>query len=171
MKGNIVSRLVRLISVGSVLSGIFVLQPYRPVVFMGKSMTPTYQNHEFALASTDTSKIQKGDVVVIDTPNGQIVKRIAYMPGDWIERYYQAGEWSDVTPSMARKASKKSREKFKFTRTRIPEGFVYVLGDNPLVSVDSRQMGVLPISAIRCVLVEPKVQKPLTSADYPSNDQ
>jgi len=169
MKGNIVSRIVRLVSVGSVLSGIFMLQPYRPVIFVGKSMTPTYHNHELALASTDTSHLKKGDVVVLDTPNGQIVKRIAYLPGEWIERYFLAGEWNDVDPSLTQ-SSQKCRDRFKFTRTRIPDGFVYVLGDNPMVSVDSRQLGVLPISSIRCVLVDPKAPQTPTAADYPGGD-
>ncbi len=160
-----VSRITRMVSAGALLGGIYLAQPYRPVIFMGNSMTPTYHNHEFALASTDTSHLKRGDVVVLDTPSGQIVKRIASLPGDWIERYYSAGEWSDATGTIGN-VSKKCREKLNIKRARVPDGFVYVRGDNPLVSVDSRQLGVLPLSSVRCVLLDPKPQKPMTTADY-----
>jgi len=160
-----VSRITRMVSAGAVLAGAYLMQPYRPVIFMGTSMTPTYENHEFALATTDTSRLKRGDVVVLDTDRGTIVKRIAHLSGDTIERYYEGGEWSDACGTVGT-ASQRIRKKLRVMKTRVPDGFVYVLGDNPMVSQDSRQLGVFPISSVRCVLVDPKPQKPMTTADF-----
>jgi signal peptidase I len=149
-------RVFKLVSVGTFVASTFLLQPYRPMVFVGQSMSPTYQNKEFALATTDTSNLKRGDVVVLELPQGSIVKRIAYMPGDWIDYYYFRGEW--VLGKNINIKKFKHPERFKNKRVRVPEGYVYVLGDNRPVSVDSRQMGVLPMSWIREKLVSPKAR-------------
>lgn len=132
---------------------IYLLQPFRPVVFMGTSMSPTYHNFEFAVATTDTSNLKRGDVVVIDGPNGMLVKRIAYLGGEWVDDFYIGGEWSYASSVVI---PKKGESLVKRGKQWVPNGHVFVLGDNSMVSVDSRQLGVFPTSAIRCVLLQPK---------------
>lgn len=42
---------------------------------------------------------------------------------------------------------------------RIVDGKVYVIGDNPSASTDSRQFGWLDISAVAAVVVKPRLAK------------
>lgn len=160
-------RVFKLASVGTFAVSTFVLQPYRPMVFVGHSMSPTYKNHELAMATTDTSDLKNGDVVVLETPQSTFVKRIAYMPGDWIDYYYTHGQWVFATSLAIQEF--KHPERFKHKRVRVPEGYVFVLGDNRSVSIDSRQMGVLPIAWIREKLVSPR-PGPYGQKEYFSSD-
>lgn len=150
-------RFAKITGVATLAIGAFIVQPYRPMVFVGTSMTPTYHNHEIAWATTNTSDIKEGDIVVIDTPNGEIVKRIARMPGETIEKYFAIGQWNYVTTNV--EASAKVRRRFHFVEEKVQPGHIFVLGDDPVSSIDSRQLGQLPISSIRYVLVNPKPRK------------
>jgi signal peptidase I len=147
-------RIVKLVSIGGFIASAFMVQPYRPMIFVGKSMTPTYQNREFALSTTNTSNLKKGDVVVIEAGKGTIVKRVAFLPGDWIQYYKFKTGWAFVDQKVI--SQMRNPERFPLRHERIPEGYVFVLGDNPTVSVDSRQFGILPIASIKAKLVDPK---------------
>jgi|GEM_PF-1519850 len=148
------NRLVRFISWAIVLVGIYLVQPFRLVVVSGPSMLPTFKNHELAFATTSVTDLKRGDVVVLDTDHGTIVKRIAYLPGDWVDGVFCYGQWTYardivVTPrSLTTVAS--------LGKALIPGGYIFVTGDNPSVSLDSRQLGAFPISDIRCVLLNSK---------------
>lgn len=143
------------IAVGGLLTvGTLMAQPYRPVVFVGTSMQPTYSDHEVVIASTDIGVLRRGDVVVVDSPMGPIIKRIAYLPGDHIKYVYFGGEWMMGSEKALRML--KHPEKFPTKTEVVPIGTVYVLGDNWLVSIDSRQFGVVPISKITAKLPNAK---------------
>jgi len=144
------NRIFKLASAGVLTVCTLVAQPYRPVVFVGTSMQPTYENREVAIASTDIGELRRGDVVVVDAGNGPIIKRIAYLPGDQIKYIYFGGEWMMGNDRALRML--KHPEKFAEKTETVPEGHVYVLGDNWLVSVDSRQFGVVPIDQITAKL-------------------
>lgn len=148
-------RIFKLASVGTFAVSAFMVQPYRPMVFVGHSMEPTYHSRELALMTTDVHHLSKGDVVVIEAKDGTIVKRVAYLPGDWIEYRYFAGEWMYFNDNKICNKIKHP-DRFPKRMMRVPNGYVFVLGDNPAVSIDSRQLGVLPMSAIQAKLVEPK---------------
>ncbi|MBN9502105.1 MAG: signal peptidase I [Armatimonadetes bacterium] len=156
LRNMLLSRSFRLVGSLSVLAGIFSAQPYRPMVFMGDSMSPTYHNHEIALATTDTSHLQVGDIVVLDSPVGTIVKRIAYLPGDKINRYKFLGKWHDLVGEYG--LSTRTRKNLKLSSRTVPEGYMYVLGDNSEVSVDSRAFGMIPLSSVKFVLVTSKAK-------------
>lgn len=147
-------RLTRFAAIASIAGSAYLLQPYRPVVFVGESMSPTYKNYEIAFGTNDKSHLQVGDVVVIEGPNGTIVKRIAFMPGDWVDRFYFATYWQYDFDGRVKKL--KMANLVPWARARVPEGYVFVLGDNEAVSIDSRSFGVLPITSIREVLVDSK---------------
>ncbi|MCC7228897.1 MAG: signal peptidase I [Fimbriimonadaceae bacterium] len=154
-------RLTHLAAIASIAGSAYLLQPYRPVVIVGESMSPTYRNKEIAIGSTDRSHLKVGDVVVIEGPNGTIVKRIAFMPGDWVDRFYFATYWHYDFGGRVRQL--KMANLVPWLRARVPEGYVFVLGDNEAVSTDSRNFGVLPVSSIRAVLVDskPKLTDPV----------
>jgi len=136
------------------LTGVFaLLVVYRPMVVSGSSMYPTFQDNDRIIVDTfngDISQLNRGDVIVFFSPEAEsrlMVKRIIGMPGDNIcileghvylngvllkESYTNNGESSHETiPSF-----------------RVPENGVFVLGDNRLVSADSREWGAIDKSRI-----------------------
>lgn len=148
------SRIFKLLFAGAVTIGTLVAQPYRPVIIVGNSMGPTYENHEFMIASTKVENLRRGDVVVVQGPAGTLVKRVAYLPGDKIEFLYFGGEWMMSNRRALRIL--KHPEKFPTKTTIVPEGHVFVLGDNSEVSIDSRQFGVIPIDKVIAKIPNPR---------------
>jgi signal peptidase I len=128
-------------------------QPYRPMVVVGKSMSPTYANLSVVMTEpVRPDQIRAGEVVVIDMPTGPIVKRIAYAPGDKFLQVNNEGDWIDLI--YVRPITNKIYQKRQWREYTIPQGMVYVLGDNQEVSYDSKEFGCVPVSHIHRVLVD-----------------
>ncbi len=121
------------------------------VQVVGPSMYPTLVNAEdmFVEKLTYTvSKPQRGDVIICRYPNKaeNIVKRIVGLPGETIsivggcvyinrEQLDESTYWNDyILGDMA--------------PVLIPEGYIFVMGDNRNESADSRMVGPLPFSKI-----------------------
>ncbi len=142
----------RLFSISAGL-GLLLSQPYRPLVFVGESMAPSYQNLEVAW-TLPAQNLHHGDVVVLRTSHGTIVKRVAMLPGDRIPQIYVGKQWSDLIDlNPARTASKHPHE---FRTVTVPAGRVYVLGDNRMVSLDSRTYGLFSLDQIERVVIGPR---------------
>jgi len=124
-------------------------------------MLPNLQNGN-RLVVSKLSELQRFDVIVFHAPDSseKYIKRIIGLPGDTIEM-------KDDTLYVNRKAyhepylKKLKDQKLEgmlltgdFTLSEIvgkkvvPEGYVFVLGDNRLLSKDSRHFGLLPIKEI-----------------------
>lgn len=129
-------------------------QPLRPMVFVGESMTPTYRSGEFALTVPAKGDLKIGDIVIIDRPNGTIVKRVASLPGDQIVQMRAGSDWIDGS-NLRRSFVLDSPFGRLYT---IPKGYVYVLGDNKEGSTDSRDFGPVPISSISRKILNPREQ-------------
>lgn len=147
-------RIFKLASAATFAASFYLVQPYRPVVFVGKSMADTYQDREVALGTTNISDLAVGDVVVIEQNGSTFIKRIAYMPGDKIQYAKIASDW--LPTHTVGYVALRHPERFKSKTVVVPQGEVYVLGDNLLVSIDSRQLGTIPIENIRVKLVKPQ---------------
>ena len=129
------------------------VQPYRPIAIVGRSMEPTYHNHSFVWTVPVQAKdLKDGDVVVIDTDKGHIIKRIALMPGDKYLQVKSAFDWFDLIGYHPRVKRKSSRNQYR--EVKIPSNRIYVLGDNPSVSLDSRSFGCIPIERVKYKLVD-----------------
>ena len=134
---------------------------FSPYIVKGESMLPNLQNGN-RLVVSKLSELQRFDVIVFHAPDSseKYIKRIIGLPGDTIEM-------KDDTLYVNRKAyhepylKKLKDQKLEgmlltgdFTLSEIvgkkvvPEGYVFVLGDNRLLSKDSRHFGLLPIKEI-----------------------
>lgn len=118
----------------------------------GGSMEPTFLNGDRILITRGYDHPERGDIVSFDevVENGQhadVIKRVIALPGDSIrivgDRAYVNGVASDVAPDAIISADDRRLGPFV-----IPEGSVYVLGDNRPFSLDSRYTGAVPVDTI-----------------------
>ena len=111
---------------------------------------------------------QKGDIVTIYNPHTQnlICKRIIGISGDTIHvfgQYAQSYHEESNTnidlgvppdnkypiPYCIKEAQRQTIQQKYLTTMTVPQDHVWVEGDNPLYSIDSRHFGPLPLSSLR----------------------
>jgi signal peptidase I len=141
-----ITRIVGVLAV--TLGASFLIQPYRPVVVSGQSMTPTFQSGQLAFSGPLDRPPQVGDVVLVERDGAMLIKRIAMVPGDqYIEANIRHSHiWTIVrTPEQKRLVA---RGIWRSRVRTVPSGLMYILGDNPQVSLDSRSFGLVPVDSI-----------------------
>ena len=122
---------------------------FRVVSVSGDSMTNTLQHGDKLILTNYSYVPQRGDVVVVRRENEEpLIKRVIGLPGDTVEiaegrvilngvplkePYVRGGQ----TPSMGMTG-----------RLTVPEGYVFVMGDNRGGSLDSRQLGAFSLREI-----------------------
>jgi len=150
-------------------------------VVVGVSMAPTLNNDD-RLISLRTMSIKRNAIVVVkapDRPNQLYVKRVIGLPGDTVESkndvLYINGKrtaqpylkakfmqpeiktWAaqrNVTASVVHFTGDFNIATLPATHSKVvPAGHYFVLGDNRLVSHDSRDFGFLSRSQIQSVIV------------------
>jgi len=134
---------------------LFILQPNQ---VKGQSMEPNFQNGDYILTSKITYKfreIKRGDVIILKSPKNpeiEFIKRIIGLPGDKLMIkdgyvYVNGQRWEEPYVNHPTQTWQggyvKEGEEFI-----IPEGFVFVMGDNRPHSSDSREFGPIPIQDI-----------------------
>lgn len=145
------------------LSAIFI----KNLIFVeykveGVSMQPTYEEGKLLSVnrlSLFFHSLKRFDVILFQLPksNETYVKRIIGLPGDEIhykdDMLYVNGEAMEE-PFLSHRSSNLSKSMGNFTleevidKTRIPEGYFFVIGDNRLQSRDSRHFGLVHIDNI-----------------------
>lgn len=115
---------------------IFFRTYFQTIQVSGESMEPTLRNGQRVLVSHAYSligEIRKNDIVVLKgkNPGEFLIKRVHALGG-------QTVDWLNV-PSLWR------IDQGKYT---VPEGDIYVIGDNYQVSEDSRKYGPFPMSDV-----------------------
>lgn len=115
---------------------VFVKLNFRTVIVDGHSMEPTLQPEEKVLVSSAywlVGGIRHKDIVVLKDPggNGYIIKRVAFLGGERIP----VDKWPET----------RRLEEGEFI---LPEGSLYVLGDNALQSEDSRRFGPVKMNQV-----------------------
>ncbi len=132
-----------LISALIVVTIVFMLF-FRVVSVSGNSMCNTLYNGDRLVLVTQFYSIERGDIVVVGhDENGPLIKRVIGIAGDTIRideengRVIRNGTWLDedyvpdgYTPTMD----------FIDAYT-VKQGEVFVMGDNRIDSLDSRQLG------------------------------
>lgn len=132
----------------------------------GSSMLPTLENGDYLFVSTLRSP-SHGDIVVIEEDEYEdgsvvsrwLIKRVVGLPGDtlWAEDgvLYRIdagteGSYAVDEPYLAEKWTVSD----SFQPVTVPDGYVFVLGDNRNDSHDSRSVGPLPQSSMLGVVTE-----------------
>ncbi len=140
----------RLLGAGGAVAALLALQPFRLFVVDGTSMTPTFASGQILLANARPHDIVRGDVVVFRHEGETMVKRVAYLPGDAIQRFWFVGEWK--FPSTEKMRRSMDRQGAKARWDVIPQDSVYVLADNPDGSIDSRTLGPIPKEEVLAIV-------------------
>lgn len=121
-------------------------------------MEPTFQSGEYIFTSKITYKfrpMQRGDVIIFRSPKNpdiEYVKRIEGLEGDTVlvqnnEVYINGKLLTENYISAKTNLWEGGFLKEGVTAT-IPEGFVFVMGDNRPRSSDSREFGPIDINSI-----------------------
>lgn len=150
-------------TVGICLMAIFI----KNLIFVeykveGVSMQPTYE--EGRLLSINKlglyfSSLKRFDIVVFFPPNSEdiYVKRVIGLPGDEIhykddQLYVNSKAVNE--PFLTTKKTEVTKQTGNFTleeitdKTRIPNGYIFVIGDNRIQSRDSRHFGLVKIDDV-----------------------
>jgi len=143
--------------VGSIfiVTYLFIMQPNQ---VKGASMEPTFLSGEYIFTSKITYKfrpMQKGDVVIFKSPKNpdiEYIKRVMGLPGDKVlvqnsEVYINGQQISENYISAKTNLWEGGFLKEGVTVT-IPDGFIFVMGDNRPRSSDSHEFGPININSI-----------------------
>lgn len=116
----------------------------------GFSMNPTLQNGEYVLVSRLSYKLdipQRGDIIVFSFPVDQsqdLIKRVIGLPGEKVS-VQQNKVLINGTPLEEPYIAQAPLYSGEWT---VPEGQLFVLGDNRNDSKDSHQWGLLPMENV-----------------------
>ncbi len=143
----------------AVVIALAILAFIKPTIVKETSMENTLHSNDYVFVSKQAYKIfgdpEVGDIIVfksdIEGANGKnklLIKRVIGLPGDTISisagLVYRNGEALDEPYTKDGFTTGDAGEK------TVPEGYLYVLGDNRIVSLDSRydEVGFIDIDDV-----------------------
>ena len=126
----------------------------KPTIVHGTSMTPTLQDGDYLLVSKQAYTFEnpeRGEIIIfpVGEDNKLYIKRVIGLPGDVITikngDVYVNGEANDQNYTLDGFTSGNIDEMI------VPDGELFVLGDNRLNSIDSREIGTQKIDDVKGV--------------------
>lgn len=134
----------------AIVIAFLIMQVVKPTIVKESSMEPTLYENNYLLLNRQAYRFgepKHGDIIVFHsdlvTKNGHeklLIKRIIGLPGDVVTiangNVYLNGE------RLEENYIKDGRTDGEILELKIPKGEVFVMGDNRLVSVDSRSEAV-----------------------------
>lgn len=129
---------------------------FTPTTVLGKSMSPTYENSDKIVVSK-TSKIEHFDVIVFNAPDNKgerYIKRVIGLPGDSIqmkddilyingEAFFEPYLKENKEENVLDKLTEDFTLQEKYGVVEVPANMLFVMGDNRLISNDSRIFGFI----------------------------
>ena len=132
---------------GPVVIGVTAWLMFRYILFIGyvptASMEPTIPAGTFILGSRMYGDLDRGDIIIFQKDGSALVKRIFALGGD------------AIYVSQDHEVSLDSQSFAPASTLVVPDGCVFVLGDNPQASHDSRQWEdpFLPLDSVCAKLI------------------
>lgn len=156
---------------GSLLAVAAYAMPVRMGVVQGTSMEPTLRSGQCFFYKPDTSNqepIRRGDIVVVRLGGQVCVKRVFALGGD---RFWVVGQgtvpdrynWTPIEMGVPISRFRKRFPTFHYSARTMPKNTVYVLGDG-CSSLDSRELGPVPVRAVLGRVIVPDAGDPSVSS-------
>ncbi|MBR3817613.1 MAG: signal peptidase I [Clostridia bacterium] len=148
-KGGLVSTcfdVVSIISVAIVAVAVVFIFAFRTVGVVGSSMYPTLKNSDRIILTASYGEPEYGDIVVTCQPSKSplipdvLVKRVIATEGQTVDIDFVNGiVYVDDTALDEPYINEKTHDRESFDKpVTVPEGYVFVMGDNRNESTDSR---------------------------------
>lgn len=161
MDRNEIMSWIKSIAMAVIIAGAVRYFLFSNIVVHGESMAPTFADADKVII-TKTTEISRFDQIVFDAPDTDqhYIKRVIGVPGDSIEvkddvlyvngkateEPYVAKNRAALLPGQKLMGDFTLKEKTGYDK--VPDGFFFVMGDNRLVSKDSRTFGLIPEDSV-----------------------
>jgi signal peptidase I len=154
---------IKALVIAIVLATVIRTFLFAPIVVDGESMMPTLKDQDRMIVNKFSYKIgepKRFDIVVFHAPEGKdYIKRVIGLPGDHIEYkndtlYVNGKAYKEeyLDEYKAQLIDGPLTEPFtieeKTGRKTVPEGHLFVMGDNRRFSKDSRHIGTVPMEKV-----------------------
>lgn len=134
---------------------LFIMQPHKVV---GASMNNSFHDGDIILTSKITYKFsnpQRGDVIVFRSPSNpdiDYIKRIVGLSGDKVmvldKKVFVNGYMLNEDYIAAKTSILSNGFLKEGVEIIVPEGYLFVMGDNRPYSSDSREFGPIPVTDV-----------------------
>jgi signal peptidase I len=141
---------IETLSIAFLAVTFILLFRFRIIQVSGSSMKDTLQEDEKVLISNISHTYERGDIVVTDPNTGSgkiLIKRVIGLGGDTVRIDYSTGtlylNGVSQNEEYIREPMEYSNEVYEIT---VPEGYLFLLGDNRNISIDSRNPSIGPVN-------------------------
>lgn len=157
-KGSGIFEWLDIITISLVTAILIMSFLFRNSPVIGTSMLPTLEENDVLLISRTFYKVENGDIVIVQTeeePWEPLVKRVIALEGQTIKIDYNTGKVylngdllqeeyiKELVGFEAHPTSKFHPDENGLWEGTVPDGHLFVMGDNRAVSKDSRMIGYI----------------------------